>query len=80
MIIINNYSTGVFSWIFIILTEEDVGRVKAKIRRYSARLSRIIVLLFKTLMTQHNFLRLLGKKAGKTTIFLCDTQNYVYAG
>ena len=30
-------------------------------------------------MTKHNFLRLLGKKkAGKTTIFLRNTKNYVH--
>ena len=41
----------------------------AKIRRYSERLSRIIVLLFNTLMTKHNILRLLGKKLGKVSFF-----------
>ena len=41
----------------------------AKIRRYSARLSRIIVLLFNTLMTKHNFLRLLKKKLEKLPFF-----------
>ena len=29
-------------------------------------------------MTKHNFLCLLEKKAGKTTIFLRDTRNYAY--
>ena len=52
----------------------------AKIRRYFARLSRIIVLLFNTLMTKHNVLLLLQKKAGKATIFLRDTKNNVYRG
>ena len=28
-------------------------------------------------MTKHNFLHLLGKKAGQTTIFLRNTQNYI---
>ena len=37
-----------------------------------------MVLLFNTLMT--NFLRLLKKKAGKTTIFLRDTQITYIAG
>ena len=50
----------------------------AKIRRYSTRLSRIIVLLFNTLMTKQNFSTFIRKEAGKTTIFLRDTQNYVY--
>ena len=38
------------------------------------RLSRIIVLLFNILMTKHNLSTFIGKKAGKTTIFLCDTK------
>ena len=44
-------------------------------RRYSARLSRIMVLLFNTLMTKAQFSTFIGKNAGKTTIFLRDTKN-----
>ena len=50
----------------------------AKMRGYSARLNRIIVLLFNTLITKHSFI---FRKAGddlQFAIVLPDTQNYVY--
>ena len=65
-----------FSYPLKYSADEAVGRV-GKIRGYSARLSRIIALLFNALMTKRNFLRLLGKKSWKTTIFLRDAEIYV---
>ena len=65
-------------------TAKSRGLSRGHLRRVGAwaelakRLSRIIVLLFNTLMTKHNFLRLLEKNAGKTTIFRRNTKNYVY--